>query len=457
MANLVSPATPQYWANEALDFLFSVSVAANAVNRQFAPALSQAGEQVNAYRPAKRDTRRKTAAGEYTETDADLIAVPVVLDQYFFDSIVIKDEEAAKALPDLFRLHVRPMIEGIARGLERAILGRVVSFLQQGSPELRAGKLGQISTSNAQTFLLEAEEILQGNLAPLEGLRTAIVHQSVNTYLMQVEGFQHADKRGEAGTTMVGEVGTVFNTRILRSQNVNYVNATNADTNTAGTVNGAEAAGTTGAITLAGGTTPVAGEYVVFEGNDQPTFATAGGLNSVTLNEALKYAVAASAPVTIYQNCDVNEAAGYAAGYQELISIDGHTANKNLQVGQIVSFGTGGSRHDYTVINATVVSTTETDILLDRPLESALADNDLCFPGPGGAMCPVLDRDAIALVTRNMDQATAGANAGIASWEGLAIRIVVQYEAKAGGHRVNADLLAGISVLDEDLLCVMLA
>ena len=457
MANLVSPATPQYWANEALDFLFSVSVAANAVNRQFAPALSQAGEQVNAYRPDKRATRRKTAAGEYTETDANLTAVPVVLDQYFFDSIVIKDEEAAKALPDLFRLHVRPMIEGIARGLERAILGRVVSFLRSGTPAKRAGKLGSISTSNAQSFLLEAEEVLQDNLAPLEGLRTAIVHQSVNTYLMQVEGFQHADKRGEAGTTMVGEVGTVFNTRILRSQNVNYANAATLETSATAIDNASGyAAGEAGALTVDTGETWVVGEYVNVAGNDQPNFVTASSASTdITLNEGLKYAVLDNAVVTHYIKVE-NEATERAAGYQEEMVFT-HASGQPLQQGQIISFGTGGSRHDYTIIEATVVTATTVSVLLDRPLEATVASGADAFPGPGGAMCPVLDRDAIALVTRNMDPNTVGANTGVASWEGLAIRVVVQYDAKAGGHRVNVDLLAGISVLDEDLLCVMLA
>ena len=132
-------------------------------------------------------------------------------------------------------------------------------------------------------------------------------------------------------------------------------------------------------------------------------------------------------------------------------------AGYHLQKGQILSFGTGGSRHDYTVIEATVSDATHTDVLLDRPLEATVASGADAFPGPGGAICPVLDVDAIALVTRNMDPATAGANTGVASWEGLAIRVVIQYEALAGGHRVNVDLLAGISVLDDDLLCAMCA
>ncbi len=173
------------------------------------------------------------------------------------------------------------------------------------------------------------------------------------------------------------------------------------------------------------------------------------------MNEPLKYAVVDNAVVTHYLKC-VNEATTRAAGYQEEMTFT-VSSGKHLQVGQILSFGTGGSRHDYTVINAEVVDATHTKVLLDRPLEASVASGADAFPGPGGAMCPVLDRDAIALVTRNMDPTTAGANTGIASWEGLAIRVVVQYEAKAGGHRVNVDLLAGISVLDEDLLCVMCA
>lgn len=460
MANSLSASTPQWWANEALDTLFETAVAVGQVNRQFSNRVSSAGNQVNAYRAPQRTTRRKTKDDAYSAGDATLTAVPVVLDQYFYDSFVIKDEEKALSLPEQKELHMVPAMQSITRGLERAILGRVHSFLRSGTPAKRAGKLGGMTSTNSKDYVLEAEEVLFDNLAPEDQLYSAIVHQTVNTLLMNTELFQRADARGTNPSVQTGEVGEIFNTRVFKSQNVNYVNAALADTQTAAINNtGGYAAGTATALTVTDpGTDWTAGEYVVIAGNQQPNFvASTASATSITLDEALKYAVVDTAVITHYLKC-VNEATQRDAGYQKSMTFT-HTSGKNLQKGQLISFGTGGSRHTYTIIEVSATTATTTTVLLDRPLEATVASGANAFPGPGGAMCPVMHRDAIALVTRPMDNIPAeeGARSAVASYDGVGVRVVMQYDSSAGGTRVNVDLLAGISVLDEDLLCVMLA
>lgn len=460
MANTLSASTPQYWANTALETLYSLAVAAGQVNRQFSNDLARAGDQVNAYRAPKRTIRRKTKDDAYTASDVSLTAVPVVLDQYFYDSFVIKDEEKALSLPEQTQLHLTPAVEGIARGLERCILGRVHSFWRDGTPAKRSGKLDGLTTSNGPDFILEAEEVLQGNFAPMDGFYVAIVHQSVNTKLMNNQLFQEADRRGNNPTVQTGEVGTVFNTRVFMSQNVNYVNAALADTQSA-TVNnvGGYAAGHAAAMTVTDpGDNYQVGEFVTIDGNQQPNYLSATtGTTSITLNEPLKYAVANSAVITHYKAC-TNEAVERTAGYQKAMTFT-HSSGKNLQTGQIIAFGTGSSRHTYTIIEVSATTATTSTVLLDRPLEATVASGATAFPGPGGAICPVMNRDAIALVTRPMEpiDPMEGARSAVANYEGIGVRVVMQYDSSAGGTRVNVDLLAGISVLDEDLLCVMLA
>lgn len=460
MANSVSAGIPQYWAMEGLRVLMENTPAAQNVNRQFASELAQAGDQVNAYRADRRYTRRKTAADSYTANDANLTAVPVVLDQYFFDSFIIKDEEEALTLPELTRLHLVPAIQSIARGVDRAILGRVHAFLRWGTPAKRAGKLGGMTVSNASDYILEAEEVLAGNLAPLDGLWTAIVHHTTNTKLMGAELFERVDARGADGATVrTGEVGKVYNTRVVMSQNVNYASATTADTQSA-TVNnaGGYAAGTTSALTVTDpGTNYTVGEFVNIAGNDQPTYLTATtGTTSITLNEALKYAVVDTAVITHYLKC-ANEATERVAGYQKEMVFT-HTAGKNLQVGQLLAFGTS-SRHTYTIIEVSATTSTTTTVLLDRPLEITVAASAEAYPGPIGAMNPVMHQDAIAFVSRPMriPNGRDGANGAVANFGGIGLRVVTQYDSSVGGTRVNVDLLAGVSVLDDDLLCVMLA
>ena len=101
-------------------------------------------------------------------------------------------------------------------------------------------------------------------------------------------------------------------------------------------------------------------------------------------------------------------------------------------------------------------STTST-VLLDRPLEATVASGADAFPGPAGAMCPVLHPNSIAFVSRPMREKNKGAVSAVANEGGIGVRVSMQDELKASGTRVVVDILAGVSVLDEDLLCVMLA
>jgi hypothetical protein len=459
MANSVSAALPQYWALKGLRRLFELTPGVGSVNRQFAPELSRAGQQVNAWRAEKRVTRRKDGGDANTTTAAVLTPVPVKLDQYFFDSIIIQDEEEALTLPELTKTHLMPMIESIARGIDRAILGRVHAFLRQGSPLKRAGKLGQMTKSNAQDYILEAEEVLAGNLAPMEGLRTAIVHHTANTKLMGSDAFSRSDARANDPTIATGQVGVVYNTRVVMSQNVNYVYGPNADTQTAAVNNtGGYAAGVATTLTVTDpGNNYVIGEYVNIAGNDQPTFVTVtNGTTEIDLNEELKFAVADAAVITHYQAV-ANEATERVAGYKKTMTFTNVTSGKNLQIGQLLSFGTGASRHTYTVIEVSASTTTTTDVLLDRPLDVTVASAAAAFPGPSGSMNPVLHEDAIAFVSRPMRPKQSGATSAVVNFDGIGIRVAMQDDLGLDGTLVVVSVLAGISVLDEDLLCVMCA
>lgn len=458
MANDNTASKPQYWAAEALRILTQETPVLQLVNRQFAPALARAGDQVNAYRPDKRVTRRKDGTDGNTASDVNVTAVPVVLDQYFFDAFVIYDEEDALNIQDLTRLHAIPAIDTIKTGISRAILGRVHAFLRQGSPEKRAGRLDNITASNAADFILEAEEVLTDNLAPVDGMKVAIVHHTANTKLMRADDFARMDARGSDGTIMTGRVGKVYNTNIVMSQDVNYAKTANADTEDKAINNasGYAAGHATALTTDGGGTAYTVGEYVVVAGNDQPTFATAAtSTTSVTLNEALKYAVVDDAVIKHYQKC-TNEATERAAGYKKSMTFT-HNSGKQLQEGQLISFGTGASRHTYTVIEVSATTATTSTVLLDRPLEATVASGADAFPGPGGSMNPVMHRDAIAFVSRPMKaKAGKGVMSAVANVDGIGVRVQEADELSASGTRFVVDLLAGVSVLDEDLLCVML-
>lgn len=431
-----------------------------AVNRQYSPELAAFGNIVHAHRPARRKIRRKTGADQFTANDAVLENVDVKLDQWFYDTVVIKDDEMSMSLVDLERTHLTPMIQGLARGVDRAILGRAHSFLQQGSPNKRAGKLGGMTKANSADYILEAQEALHTNNAP-NGVKMALVHQSTQTKLQANELFASAEKRGSNNTLITGDVGQVYNTLVAMSQNVNYVYKPDTEYEDGTVLTGTpQAAGYAGSIALTDdfSHTIVVGEFFTFDDNGQPTYVTAtDGDDAVTLNEPLKYAIAALSTCTCYFAV-TNEATERAAGYQKEMVFT-HGSGKNLKAGRLLAFGTGGSRHTYTIIEATVVDATHTSVLLDRPLDATVASGAAAYPGPAGAINPVLHSDALAFVSRPLY--TPGNQFGVMSavqqYNGLGLRVTMQYDSKEGGLRVNVDLLGGIAPLDTNLMVTLLS
>ena len=64
-------------------------------------------------------------------------------------------------------------------------------------------------------------------------------------------------------------------------------------------------------------------------------------------------------------------------------------------------------------------------------------------------------RDALALVTRPLalPDTRMGVMAGLAQYNGIGMRVLMQYDINAGGTVVNCDILAGVAVLQSGL-CV---
>lgn len=445
---------PDIWAREAVALLSQTVVATKLVNRQFEPDIRNFGETVNTRRPQARKGRRRTDADNYVAADTKLDNINVTLDQWFYDSFIIKDGEMSKSMQDLIQIHLVPAMQGIGNDMDRAIMGRVHEFF--GTPAKRAGRLLNLSSSNARDTILEAREILNRNNAPMDQ-RNLILTPASETSVLKTDLFVAANQRGDGGSALENALlGRILGFDTYMGQNANYLAAGGSDVAT-GTVTNALAAGGSGsqACTVTGYAANV-GEYAVVAGNDQPTYLTAKtsttDTTAVTMNEANKYATGAGAALTIYKSCAVN--GGYAAGYAKEVLVDGWT--NAPQVGQLVAFGTGASRVTYTIIESSLSSAGVQALLLDRPLVNALADNDLAFPGPAGSLNLAFRPDAIAMVSRPLALPPADlVRASVASWDGFGIRVVMQYDAVAGGTRVNLDVLSGFAVLDT-LQCVPL-
>lgn len=454
---------PELWARESIAVLEENMVMGMLVHRDFENEIRNFGDVVNTRKPVDMKVRRKTDSDTITYNDAVVTNVQVPLNQHFYSGFVIKDGERSKSMQDLIQVHLVPAMKAMGNGIDRAILGRVAHALL-GGPNDRVGRLDGLTSSNAKDFVLEAREKMNRNLATTSGRRLVLAPGS-ETALLQTDLFISAEKRGDGGVALEeARLGRILGFDTFMDQNVNGILAGSANGRDValGAATAGIPAGSTGSLTAADvtGYVVIDGEFVNLAGNDQPTWATAATDNgtdttAITLNEATKYDVSNGAVITVYKACDVD--GSYTAGYTKEIILDGHTADKNLVVGQLVAFGqTVGTRHTYTVIEVISSTSTSTTVLLDRPLDVLVNNNDKAFPGPAGDFNLAFERNAVALVTRPLARPDESARSFVAVHNDIAMRATMQYDIDAQGTKVVLDILAGIAVLDDALATLLL-
>lgn len=452
---------PEMWARESIAVLEENMVMGGLVHRDFSLDVANFGDIVNTRKPVGGTVDRKTDADTITYEDAVLTNVQVPLNQHIYAAFVIKDGERSKSMQDLVGIHLNTRMKAMGNAVDRMIVGRMAHALL-GAPGDRVGTLEGLTKTNAYDTTLEAREKLNRNLAWLDG-RNLVLAPGSETAMLQTELFVAANQRGDGGNALEdARLGRIAGFDTFMDQNVNGVlPGTDRDT-TIDAVTAAIAAGATGSLTAIDitGYEVQVGDFVILTDNGQPTYATAavvgaGDTTAVTLNEAVKFDVANASAIVAYQSATANGT--FAAGYAKYINIDGITSGKPPVVGQLLAFGTT-TRHTYTIIETRAVSATEVQVLLDRPLDVAVGDGDLAYPGPAGDFNVAFHRNSFALVTRPLarpDQ-TLNVLSFVASHSNIAMRATMQYDIDAGGTKVVIDLLGGTAVLDADLATLLL-
>jgi len=448
---------PEIWANMGLAILEENMVAAALVHRDFSNEVANFGDVVNTRRPGQFKIRRKGDNDPVLGQDANTVNIRVPLDQHVYTHFTIKDGEASKSFQDLVDLHLLPGMQNVARAIDRAILGRVHAYLAN-----TVGGLDALTGANSRDTILDARQKLNENKAFVQS-RNMIVSPSSETALLKTDLFLRANERGDDGTALEeASLGRLLGFDFWLDQNTPNTRVVDSDV-TAGVTAGADAAGTTLIDITLVGENAVGGEWVTIAGEDQPHFVTAftnaaGDIDDLTIDSGLTVATSSGAVVNYYRPVAVDNVGGYAAGSNLPIQVDGFNTSLPPQVGQLVAIGTGASRRVYTIIESEVVSATEQSILLDRPLELAVADDDAVFPGPAGSYNFGFHREAIALVNRPLalPAGDMGVRAQVGVHNDISMRVTMQYNLREQGTDVTLDLLAGVAVLDTDLGVVML-
>jgi hypothetical protein len=440
--------TPEFWANEGLMLLEENMVAGNLVFRNYENIIADVGDVVNANIPSEFKIRRKGVNDDVVIQDAVSTKIPIVMDQHFHSSFMIKDSERSMAIKGLIETYLVPAVGSISRGVDRAVLGLTPQFFPNFF-----GQLGGMTKSNAADYLLGSRTIM--NNLKWGSNRNMLLTPESESKILADKDLITADKVGDEGTTLrEASLGKKYGLSSFMAQNTSYVKKSLTDY-VEGAVNYASGylAGAT-TITIDGFAAAIAnGSYVTIAGSMYPhrVVSTIGGATptSMVITPGLVEDVIDNAVVTSYTPCAVNMVGGYAAGYSKEIEIDGFT--RAPQVGQILGIGTDV----YTIIEITVSGSTAA-VLLNTTLKTACADNADVYLGPAGSYNLGFIHSAIALVTRPLALPITGlARSAVAVKNNLAMRTVITYDGKKQGHLVTVDILCGTKVLDVNRGVVM--
>lgn len=449
---------PELWANESIAILEGNMVAGNLVHRDFEEAIASYGQVVNTRKPLEFQIKRKVRNDGLTVQQPDADNIPVVLNQHLYVTFLILDVDQSMSFKDLVAEYLQPAMLTIAEGVDNIVSGQVYQFLGNSG-----GQLNTMDSTNAEDYILDTRLVMNKNKAYTMN-RNLILGPIAETTALKDSKFTDANRVGDDGTALrEASLGRKYGYDIFMAQSQPYIDPTQITTvigaiNNAGgyavgtktfTVDGLAAAISPGTwITIAGDNTPL--QVVSTVGGATPT--------SITTVQGIKSAVADNAVVTITSPGQVNNAAGYtgstigSGGWAKEIIYDTFTFDP--QIGMGITFNT-----QTTVYRIIEVDTVGKTILLDRPLEASIADNDTINPLPGGSYNWAFHRNAVALVTRPLalPMPGTGVRAGIANYNNLSMRVTMTYDSDLQGTKVTVDTLMGVKVLDQNLGAVMLS
>lgn len=454
-ANNLDVFNPTIWAREAIRLLDPNMVLGRLIHRDWDDEVHKLGDTVNALIPGRFEMKRKGSLCESLEVqDGNASSIQVALNQMPYVSFQICDGEEDRDMLDLVTTLLEPAVQALAVGIDRIIATQVYEFIGND-----AGHLRGLTGATVKDYVLEAREVMNRNNAPLPG-RTMVITPSTDTETLKLDNFITADKTGE-GSRNQNEaiIGRKFGFDFAMSQGQPEILSGQATATT--TTTASAAAGAT-SLALTAVTNMSVGDWLVAGGDDIPRQISAIAALVVTLSTPLKRAVGTGATVTVVRGALVNKAGGYAGtttnprriGWSKPVAIDG--AVSAPKIGQMVSFGTQIGI-TYAIIGVTVIDAGNGiyEIMLDKPLEVAVADNDPVHYGPAGSYNFGLIRNAFALVNRPLPKPRVGALSSVLNRNGISLRVTITYDGRLQAHLVTVDTLIGVGTIDKNLAVVM--
>jgi hypothetical protein len=200
-------------AADALPVLVGNLVMGNLVNRDYEPALAQAGDTINVPIPPTMVANNILEGGTVQTQNPSLGNAQIVLNTHAEATFQIPDVTKVLAVPDLLRIYMEPAVAAIAQKIESDLLGLYAGFTANAP-------VGTPGTPITEAVIDEAETALFLAKVPPTEPKFMVVDAATYSAWRQIPRFSEFQTAGDAGlrTLVDGSVGKIKDFYVFRSQ-----------------------------------------------------------------------------------------------------------------------------------------------------------------------------------------------------------------------------------------------
>jgi hypothetical protein len=200
-------------AVDALPALMGNLVMGNLVNRNYEPALAQAGDTINVPIPPTLVANNLAEGGTVQAQNPSLGNAQIILNTHAEATFQIPDVTKVLAVPDLLKLYMQPAVIALAERIETDLLALSSQFTSNAA-------LGGPGVAVTEAVIDSAETALFQAKVPGSSPKYLVVDPSTYSQLRQIARFSEFNTVGDAGLRAMidGSVGKMKDFFIFRSQ-----------------------------------------------------------------------------------------------------------------------------------------------------------------------------------------------------------------------------------------------
>jgi hypothetical protein len=201
-------------AADALPVLVGNLVMGNLVNRDYEPALANAGDTINVVIPPVMSANNIVdGTGSVQPQNPTLTSVPLVLSSHVESTFQLPDVVKVLAVPDLLKVYMQPAVAAIAERIESDLLNLYGGFSTNPAVGTGGSPLTEATIDAAETALFMSK-------VPASEPKFFVVNAQAYSAWRQIPLFEEFQTAGAAGlqTLINGTIGKYKDFFVFRSQ-----------------------------------------------------------------------------------------------------------------------------------------------------------------------------------------------------------------------------------------------